>query len=102
MTEALILNKEVTLENLAKALKEHDWTFQMSDDHCYWTSGNAYRAEIKELVNYFYDAGKGQEVEDLFYAEWPGDGCDDPKTYGIKISWDDHLSKKADNPVWFP
>ena len=78
---------------LEKELKEHDWTFQMSDDHGYYSNGISEQARIKTMVQDAY--AEGCDPADLFYKYYPGAGCNGPHSYGIERSWEDQLDKKA-------
>ena len=42
------LKGKFILKALKKNLKEHDWTYEMSDDHSYWLSGTAQREKIRK------------------------------------------------------
>ena len=51
------LKPQFILMALEKELKEHDWTFQMSDDHGYWTNGISEQKRIKAMIEYAYAEG---------------------------------------------
>ena len=78
---------------LEQELKEHDWTYEMSDDHSYWTSGTAHRNKIKKMVEDYY--AEGEDPADLFYKYYPVDGCHEISGYGIKRTWQEQLDKRA-------
>ena len=61
------MSKMIDLNTLETELREHDWTYEMSDDHSYWTSGTNQRSMIKAQVEKLYDMGLGKKVEVLFY-----------------------------------
>ena len=44
------LKPQFILMALEKELKEHDWTFQYSDDHGYWSNGISEQKRIKTMV----------------------------------------------------
>ena len=54
--------KRIDLSTLEKGLKEHDWTYEMSDDHGYWTSGTNQRSLIKAQVKKLYEMGLGKTI----------------------------------------
>ena len=87
--------KRIDLNTLEKGLKEHDWTYEMSDDHGYWTSGTNQRSLIKAQVKKLYEMGLGKKVEILFYKHYPVDGCHEVNGYGIQITWAEHLDRMA-------
>ena len=89
------MSKRIDLDTLETELKEHDWTYEMSDDHSYWTSGTSHRKEIKVQVEKLYDMGLGKKVEVLFYKHYPVEGCHEVKGYGIKKNWEEHLDRTA-------
>ena len=78
---------------LEKELREHDWTFNMSDDHGYWRNGIGEQKKIKKMVEDAY--AEECDPADLFYEYYPKDGCDPVEHYGIKRSWEEQLDKKA-------
>ena len=78
---------------LEKELREHDWTFNMSDDHGYWRAGTGQQKRIKAMVEDAYL--EKLDPADLFYEYYPMDGCDVPEYYGIKRTWQEQLDKKA-------
>jgi len=87
--------KRIDLSTLEKGLKEHDWTYEMSDDHGYWTSGTNQRSLIKAQVKKLYEMGLGKKTEVLFYKHYPVDGCHEVNGYGIQITWAEHLDRMA-------
>ena len=87
------LKQTFILKALEKELKEHDWTFQMSDDHGYYSNGISEQARIKTMVQDAY--AEGCDPADLFYQYYPKDGCEPADHYGIRRSWDEQLDKKA-------
>ena len=89
------MSKRIDLATLEAELKEHDWTYEMSDDHSYWTSGTSHRKEIKVQVEKLYDMGLGKKVEVLFYKHYPVKGCHEVDGYGIKKNWEEHLDRTA-------
>ena len=78
---------------LEKELREHDWTFNMSDDHGSWRNGIGEQKKIKKMVEDAY--AEECDPADLFYEYYPKDGCDPADHYGIKRSWEEQLDKKA-------
>ena len=78
---------------LEKELREHDWTFQMSDDHGYYSNGISEQARIKTMVQDAY--AEECDPADLFYEYYPKDGCDPANHYGIRRTWEEQLDKKA-------
>ena len=89
------MSKRIDLDTLETELKEHDWTYEMSDDHSYWTSGTNQRSMIRAQVEKLYDMGLGKKVEVLFYKHYPVEGCHEVKGYGIKKNWEEHLDRMA-------
>ena len=87
------LKQTFILKALEKELKEHDWTFQMSDDHGYYSNGISEQARIKTMVQDAY--AEGCDPADLFYQYYPKDGCEPADHYGIRRSWEEQLDKKA-------
>tara|TARA_B100001113_G_scaffold114523_1_gene93229 strand:+ start:2044 stop:2361 length:318 start_codon:yes stop_codon:yes gene_type:complete len=87
------LKPQFILMALEKELREHDWTFNYSDDHGVWTSGVSHQKRIKAMVEDAY--AEDIDPADLFYQYYPMEGCDIPGYYGIKRSWEDQLDKKA-------
>ena len=84
-----------TLDTLSKLLIEHDWTYEMSDDHSVWTSGTNQRSLIRALIIRLQEAGMSKKVSNLFYEHYPVNGCHEVKGYGINHSWAEHLDRKA-------
>jgi uncharacterized ParB-like nuclease family protein len=41
---------ETTKEDFIKMLKGHDWYYQFSDDHRYWSAGNSQRKAIQAVL----------------------------------------------------
>lgn len=78
---------------LEKELKEHDWTFQMSDDHGYYSNGISEQARIKSMVQDAYESDC--DPADLFYKYYPMEGCEPPDHYGIRRDWEGQLDKRA-------
>ena len=85
-----------TLNRLETHLKEHDWTYEMSDDHRCWTGGTAHRKQIKNQIESLYGMGLGKKVEQLFYEHYPVEGCHEHTEYGIESSWADHMKNLAE------
>ena len=90
-----MVKKKFTLQALEKELKEHDWTYEMSDDHSYWTSGTNHRKIIKHIIQGLQEQGMSKKTSDLFYKYYPVNGCHEVKGYGINHSWAEHLDRKA-------
>ncbi len=89
------MSKRTDLNILEKELKDHDWTYEMSDDHRYWTSGTAHRKQIRAQVETLYGMGLGKKVEVLFYKHYPVEGCHKVEGYGIEKTWQEHLDRMA-------
>ena len=87
------LKPQFILMALEKELREHDWTFQMSDDHGYWTNGISEQKRIKAMVEDAY--AEGIDPWRLFYEFYPVEGCDGPECYGIKINWQEAMDRVA-------
>ena len=88
--------KAITLDTLEKQLLEHDWTYEMSDDHRYWVSGTTDRKEIKVAVEKLYAMGLKRKVDILFYKHCPVEGCHDISGYGITKEWATHLADQLE------
>ena len=93
------MSKKVDLNTLEANLQTHDWTYEMSDDHSYWTSGTNQRSLIKAQVEKLYNMGLGKKVELLFYKHYPVEGCHEVEGYGIKKTWEEHLDRIAKEKV---
>ena len=78
---------------LEKELKEHDWTYEYSDDHGVWVSGSSHQKRIKRMVEDAY--AEGCDPADLFYQYYPYDGCNDSLSYGVKRSWTEQIEQIA-------
>ena len=78
---------------LEKELKEHDWTFQMSDDSFHYTNGINEQGRIKTMIQDAY--AENIDPADLFYQYYPKDGCEPADHYGVKRTWEEQLDKKA-------
>ena len=89
------MSKRMDLNTLEKELSQHDWTYEMSDDHSYWTNGTNQRSLIKAMVKKLYEIGLGKKVEVLFYKYYPVEGCHEVKGYGIEKTWEEHLDRTA-------
>jgi hypothetical protein len=89
------MSKRIDLNTLEKELSQHDWTYEMSDDHSYWTSGTNQRSLIKAMVKKLYEIGLGKKVEVLFYKYYPVEGCHEVKGYGIEKTWEEHLDRMS-------
>ena len=83
--------KAITLDTLETKLKEHDWTYEYSDDHGYWTAGEQQRKAIKIEIAKLYKMGLTKKVNELFYKHYPVQGCNDPEEYNITKDWRQHL-----------
>ena len=90
---ARTLKPTFILMALEKQLKQHDWTFQMSDDHGYYRNGIQEQNTIKTMVLDAY--AEGCDPADLFYEYYPKEGCDPANHYGIRRTWEEQLDKKA-------
>tara|TARA_Y100001951_G_C11121379_1_gene172974 strand:+ start:270 stop:584 length:315 start_codon:yes stop_codon:yes gene_type:complete len=85
--------QNVNLESLEIALKNHDWTYQMSDDGSVFQRGIKQTKEIEKIITAKYqEAGgyaKGREVykkiEELFYKYYSKyeAGVTDEFNYGL-------------------
>ena len=53
--------KNINLEQFEQLLKNHDWTYQMSDDSYYYRRGQQQYNEIYEII-----AQNGEEYENLY------------------------------------
>ena len=93
------MSKIIDLGTLEKELKEHDWTYEMSDDHSYWTSGTNQRTLIRSQVEKLYNMGLGKKVEVLFYKNYPYVGCHEVSGYGIKKTWEEHIDRMAKEKI---
>ena len=80
-------------EILNYELKQHDWTYEMSDDHGVWRRGTEEEKRIRAMVKAAY--AEGCDPADLFYEYYPKDGCDPGSAYGIRRTWEEQLDKKA-------
>ena len=89
------MSKRIDLNTLEKELSQHDWTYEMSDDHSYWTSGTNQRSLIKAMIKNLYEKGLGKKVEVLFYKYYPVDGCHSVNGYGIQLTWEEHLDRMS-------
>jgi len=70
-------NEKLTIKDLDKLLSRHDWYYAFSDDHSYWTRGEAGWEEIqrvqKELAS--RDADRlVQAYRDIYFS--PARGFD--------------------------
>lgn len=57
----MVVDKLPTLNQFWRILRNHDWTFEYSDDHSVWRRGSAELSAIKDIV----EAG-GKEYKNLF------------------------------------
>ena len=66
------------LLELSDNLRKHDWTFEMSDDHRYWSAGNAEMNTIRHQIFQFGTSGKK-----LLYFFYPknNSGCHNQNDY---------------------
>ena len=53
--------KNINLEQFEQLLKDHDWTYQMSEDSYYYRRGQQQYNEIHEII-----AQNGEEYENLY------------------------------------
>ena len=53
--------KNINLEQFEQLLKNHDWTYQMSEDSYYYRRGQQQYNEIHEII-----AQNGEEYENLY------------------------------------
>ncbi len=93
-TETRPLKPAFILMALEKELRQHDWTYEYSDDHGVWRSGSAHEKRIREMVKDAY--AEGCDPADLFYKYYPGAGCNGPHSYGIERSWEEQLEKQLE------
>jgi len=63
---------------LSDNLRNHDWTFEMSDDHRYWSAGIAEMNTIRNQIFQFGTGGK--KLLDFFYPE-NNSGCHNKNNY---------------------
>ena len=63
------LKPQFILMALEKELKEHDWTFQYSDDHGYWSNGISEQKRIRAMVEDAY----AEDIDPwrVFYEFYP-------------------------------
>lgn len=54
-----------TWEDYEQALANHDWTFEMSDDHRWWSRGNSQRFHILAMKEFLSNEDKNR-AEELF------------------------------------
>ena len=66
------------LLKLSDNLRNHDWTFEMSDDHRYWKAGNEEMNTIRNQIFQFETGGK--KLLDFFYPE-NNSGCHNKNSY---------------------
>ena len=93
-TETRPLKPAFILMALENELRQHDWTYEYSDDHGVWRSGSAHQDKIKKIVGDCY--AEGEDPADLFYKYWPGQPpANGPYMYGIKRTWEEQLDKRA-------
>lgn len=62
---------DVVLLVLSQRLREHDWTYQYSDDHRYWRAGEASWKRILELLRRARSEGKTEEARALWVEHCP-------------------------------
>ena len=92
-TRTTPLKHQFIEELIQYELQNHDWTFNYSDDHGYWSAGISQQKRIKELVEDAYKMNF--DPADIFYKFYPYEGCDPASHYGIKRSWEEQLDKRA-------
>ena len=61
----------ITLESFAEMLKNHDWFFNYSDDHRYYTKGREQRTAIDNAFKELTDQGFREEARDLYNSLSP-------------------------------
>ena len=66
------------LLKLSDNLRNHDWTFEMSDDHKYWRTGSEEMNTIRYQIFQFGTGGK--KLLDFFYPE-NNSGCHNKNSY---------------------
>ena len=73
----LKMASEITIQDFWYMLNEHDWSFQMSDDHRQWDRGRKQRDEIARVLK--YHTGKDPSYNFLFdkFAVWWNDSHGD-------------------------
>lgn len=54
------------LAKLEALLKSHDWYYEYSDDHYYWSRGWKQRQEISEVMKQLRVAGLDKEAKELY------------------------------------
>jgi len=59
------------LEKLENLLKSHDWHYNMSDDHRYYTRGRAEYNRIREVMEECNNNDLGTMAKDLFHKYNP-------------------------------
>ena len=63
---------EDTATDLAKALDSHDWSYEMSDDHRYYVSGERSYSNIKSLIEKMVREGQDREAKEILdTCEYP-------------------------------
>ena len=66
------------LLKLSDNLRNHDWTFEMSDDNRYWRAGSEEMSTIRHQIFQFGTGGK--KLLDFFYPE-NNSGCHNKNSY---------------------
>jgi len=56
------------MQQLEKALKEHDWYYMMSDDHRWYKAGIEEAQNIRNLIEKLRAVGRGDEAEALYQS----------------------------------
>ena len=62
------------LSKLDTACKQHDWTYNYSDDHRAWTKGNNESAEIRSIMAQLVALGLEQQATDIYNTHRPDMG----------------------------
>jgi hypothetical protein len=60
-----------TMQEFEQALRGHDWFYAYSDDHRYYTKGQAEWQHISELWKKLKAAGQGDEAQALYTSIAP-------------------------------
>jgi hypothetical protein len=70
LSEAKVIKHRIKmtpdLKNLESMLQQHNWYYEMSDDHTVWRAGNAQEQKIKKTMSDLAAQGYDQEAQQLY------------------------------------
>jgi len=62
---------KAALDEFERALQQHDWYYDYSDDSRVWRRGNNQRIELDSMLKLLHEMGAGREADQLWGKHSP-------------------------------